>query len=796
MIKQNLLLFLRRLLRNKTQFFITLSGMVLALTAIILAFTFINDEKGYDSFHKDARNIFRVNKWYKEPSGDRVKLAETPGLMSPQLINDFPEIVSSTRLAPWFNDVLLSYNNKNIKTKKWVFADSNFFSFFDFHVIRGGDPAQIFKGPGKMLITPAIAKAMFGDADPIGQTIKGIDDKLYTVTGIVEEAPRQSHIQYDVLISYATTSGGKDFLDFGFMNGWLGQTVYTYVKLQQSEQIASVNKKFPAFTARYMSNRINDYEFYLQPLSEIYLNSYDIRFLRGGKYGSATFLRTFALVSLLIIIIACFNYINIITAQSLQRAKEVGVKKILGAQKKQLLLQFLFETIALMLIASGIALMAASLLLPQLNNWFQKDIPAFKIFQLSNLALLALTILITTLVSGIVPAVILSSFKPISIFQKRFNFSPGSELSRRVLVTIQLCISIGLIGGALLLNRQFSYIMNKDLGFNKDQVLDLKTPPGIQRKNVAFRHEVESLPGVKSVSICQAAMPAGTFTSTVIPEGNNNEEVAVREFRVDTSYMRTYGLQLAAGRFFGLSSDNSSGSLVINEAFAKQMQWKDAIGKRIRFSSDSTMYPVIGVLKDFNYNPLNETIMPLVMYLSGKDGNISILFEPAQITSLLPKLGTTWKKYEDRYPFEYVFMDEYFAANYGKEKLLMDVIFLFTGIAIFIACLGIYGLAVFAISRRAKEIGIRKVLGARVSWIVLLLVKNFLKPVGFAFLIATPIVWYLINDWLQNFAFHIKISWWLLAIPGILMLMIVFATVSFQTIKAAIANPIKSLRTE
>jgi putative ABC transport system permease protein len=795
MIKQNLQLFIRRLLRNKTQFFITLSGMVLALTAIILAFTSINDEKQYDRFHNDTNNIFRVNKWNKESSGEKVKLAETPGLMSAQLVNDLPEIVSSTRIAPWFDDVLLSYNNKNIKTKKWVFADSNFFSFFNFQLLKG-DPAQVLNGPGKMLVTPILAKAIFGDADPVGQVIKGIDDKLYTVSGIVAEAPRRSHIQFDVLVSYATTSGGENFLDFSFMNNWLGQTVYTFVRLQKPEQLTSVNKKLPAFTARYMSNRTDVYDFYLQPFSDIYLNSYDIRSLRGGKYGSAAFLQTFTLISLLILLIACFNYVNIVTAQSLQRAKEVGVKKILGAQRKQLILQFLFETVTLMIFASLLALIAAMLLLPQLNNWFQKDIPTYTIYQIPVLGILALTILITTLVSGLVPAFILSGFKPMSIFQKKFNLSPGGELSRGALVTIQLCIGIGLIGGALVLNRQFSYIMNKDLGFNKDQVINLKTPPGIRDKSVAFRQETESLTGVKSISICGAAMPEGTFTSTVIPEGNNGQEMVVREFRVDTSYMRTYGLQLAAGRFFGLTSDNNAGGLVINESFAKQMQWKEAIGKRIRFASDTAMYPVIGVLKDFNFSSLHETIMPVVMYLNRRTGNISIQFEAAQVSGLLPKLETVWKKFEQRYPFEYEFLDQNFAANYGKEKQLVTAILVFTIIAITIACLGLYGLAAFAISRRTKEIGVRKVLGAPVSGIVMLLVKNFLKPVVLAFVIATPIVWYLINQWLQNFAFHIKIGWWLLAIPGVSMLLIVFATISFQTIRAAFANPIKSLRTE
>jgi putative ABC transport system permease protein len=770
--------------------------MVLALTALILAFTFIRDEKAFDRFHSDTDHVFRVNKWYTEPSGERMKMAETPGLMAAEMVNYFPEVVSSTRIAPWFDEVLLSYNNKTLKVSKWVFADSNFFSFFNFNLVNSGDKAEVLRGPGKMLITPALAKSLFGDANPVGQIIKGLNDKLYTVAGIVEQAPRQSHIQYDVIVSYATTSSGEKFLDFDFMNNWLGQTVYTYVRLQQSSQFTNVNKKLPDFTAKYMSNRTAMYDFYLQPLSDIYLNSHDIRYLRGGKYGSAAFLRTFILISLLILLIACLNYINIVTAQSLQRAKEVGVKKVLGAARMQILFQFLLETIAMMLLSAMIAFVAAYILLPELNNWFQKDIPRFEIFNPSILGLISLTIIVTTIASGIIPGLILSALKPVRILRKAFRLSPGGELSRQALITVQLCIGIGLIAGTLVLNRQFRYMMKKDLGFNKDQVLTLETPPGIVEKSVAFEQEVKEIPSVKSISICQAAMPEGTFTSTVIPEGNNGQELPVREFRVDTNYIHTYGLQLAAGRFFGRTGDRNSGSLVINEALARQMQWKDPIGKTIRFSSDTVQYPVVGVLKDFNFNSLHEAVTPVIMYVSNRRGNISILFEPAKIASLLPQLEKLWKKFEPRYPFEYKFLDETFAANYGKEKQLVKIISLFAAIAIFIACLGLYGMTAFAISRRTKEIGIRKVLGASATGIVVLLAKNFFKPVTIAFLIATPLVWYFIKQWLQNFAFHINVGWWIFLIPGILMFIIVFVTVSFQSIKAGLANPVKSLRTE
>ena len=796
MFKHNFLLFLRGLTRHKSNSIITLSGIVLGLSAVLLAFTFISDERGFDQFHAKSDRLFRVNKTYQEPSGDLTKNAETPGKMAAALDEDFPEVEAAAHVAPWFSEVLVTYDDQNIEVENWMFADSNFFRLFDFEIIKGGDRSQVLSRPGQVLLTPSLAQALFGDQNPVGKTIQGLNDKEFTVSGIVEEASRQSHIRYQAIASWASTESGSGVLDFSFINNWLGQTVYTYVLLRQPEQMASVNEKLLGFTAQYMPDRTEMYGFYLQPLRDIYLKSSDLLYLRGGKYGSATFLRTFSIIALLILLIACFNYINITTARSLQRAKEVGVKKVLGAGKGQLVRQFLTETMGMTLLAAFVAFALAQFLLPQLNVWFEKDIPSASLIAPQTIAFLLGTVLLASLFSGLFPGILLSKFKPASILRSSFKLSPGGEMPRQILTTLQLAISVGLIAGTLMLHRQFQFLLDRDLGFDKEQVMVMHTPPGIDSSAVAFRQALEALPGVTSISICNAAMPDGTFGSTVVPEGSPGE-VPVQMFRVDSNYLKTYGLNLAAGRYLNRASDaGADGPVVVNEAMVRQMGWEKGVGKTIKFVGDDTPYPIVGVIEDFNYSSLHQPVNPLVMYINQRKSNISVRFEPQQLTSLLPQVEKLWKRFEARHPFGYYFLDEFFAENYLKEKQMVRTITLFAGVAIFIACLGLYGLVSFAIARRRKEIGIRKVLGASVPGLLALLTKDFLKPILAAMLVATPVVWYFLQGWLENFTYHISLSWWVFALAGVLMLGIVFLTVGFQSMQAALANPVESLKSE
>ena len=796
MIKNYFKIAWRQLVKNKLVSTINITGLSLGLTAVLLAFVFIQDERSFDTFHEKSERIFRVNKWVKENNGDLTKTAETPGLMAPTLDADFPEVELATHVAPWFDEVLMSYEDQHTFVKNFVFADSNFFQVFDFQMIKGDDPSRILSTPGQMIITSELAQTLFGGQDPIGKMVKGLNDIDFTVAGLAQPAPRQSHIQYDAIISWSSTDGQSGFLDFSFMNNWLAQAVNTYLLLRKPQQMDSVNEKLPDFTAQYMANRKDTYTFFLQPLPEVYLHSADLQHLRGGKFGSVSFLRTFSIIALMILLIACFNYINITTAKSLQRAKEVGVKKVLGAAKGQLIGQFLIETISMTLLAGILSFGLALFLLPQLNAWFGKDIPGDAFATIGTIGFFATIILTTSLIAGFFPGWVLTRFKPLTILRSVFKATPGSEWPRQVLTTLQLTISIALIAGTLILHQQFNYVLNKDLGFDKEQVMVMRTPPGIVNNHVAFKNEIAALPGVQSVSICNAAVEDGTFGSTVIPEGYTDGELMVRMFRVDTNYVKTYGMELSEGRFLNLASDFDPGTFVVNEAFVRQAAWENPLEKSIQFVGDEHKYPVVGVLKDFNFNSLHEEVSPLVMYLNERKSNTSLRVDPAQLSTLLPQIEKIWKQFESRFPFDYYFLDDYFSQKYIAEQQMVKVITLFAFLAIFIACLGLYGLAAFAISRRTKEIGIRKVLGASVISIMQLLSSQFSRLVLLAFLIATPLVYYYTQDWLNGFAYHVHLSGWFFIVAGVIVLAIVFITVSFQSVRAALVNPVNALKSE
>lgn len=794
MLRQTIQLFIRRLFRNKADSLISLGSITLGLTAVLLAFTFIWDEKAYDEFHDKSDRLFRVNKNYADPSGDISQNAETPGLMADALVQDLPEVEAATHIAPWFDPVLTTYEENNIEVKNWVFADEHFLQLFDFQLLEGGRAEDILTQPGQVLLTPTLAENLFGDQNPIGKNIQGLNDQMFTVGGIIEEAPRRSHLQYDLIASWASTENG--FLGFSFMNNWLGQTVYTYALLNDPAQMQAVNQKLPGFTEKYMPDRTDRYDFYLQPLSDIYLYSYDLRYLRGGKYGSATFLRTFSLIALLILVIACFNYINITTARSLQRAKEVGIKKILGAERGRIVRQFLTETLSMTLIAAALAFLLARYLLPQLNAWFGKDIPTSLLFHPVTIVFLLLVILITSILSGLFPGMLLAKFRPIRVLKTTLGLSPGGHLPRQILTTLQLSVGVGLIAGTLLLNQQFRFLLNRDLGFDKEQVMVMSTPPGIANNPTAFKSELMALPGVESVSICQAAMREGTFGTTVIPEGNEGAELPVQQFRIDSNYLKTFGIEVVEGRALGMRSDSAVGGILVNETFVKQMGWRQGVGKTIQSPGSEVRIPILGVVKDFNYNSLHQPVDPVIMNLDPRTSNISIRLNTNEISGLLPKIEQLWERFEKRHPFDFYFVDEYYAETYIKEKEMLGVISVFAGLAIIIACLGLYGLVAFSVARRRKEIGIRKVLGASIAHLFGLLTKNFLVPLLLALLIAIPLTWHFLQQWLQNFTYHVSLSGWTFVLAGVLMLVIMFFTVSFQSLKAAVSNPVHALRTE
>lgn len=795
MFKHYFTIVRRLILRQRVYFLINTVGLVLGLVAVLLAFVFITDESSYDTFHDNADRIVRANKWVVGKSGDRDNTAETPGLMAAALENDFPEVEAAARICPWFDEVLLSNKERNLEVNNFTFVDHKFFEVFDFQ-LKIGNPQEALSAPGQALITPRVARALFGNENPVGKTFLGIDDKEFTVTGIIEEAPRQSHIQYDVLASWASTAPENGFLDFSFMNNWLGQTVYTYALLSENADIAALNNKMPGFVARYMPNRTDRYSFYFQPLTEVYLHSYDVRFLRGVKIGSAPFVKLFLIIAGLILVVACFNYINISTAKSLSRAKEVGVKKVLGARRSNLFSQFISETFVFVTISALLALGAAYYLLPAFNQVFARAIPQSLLLEPATLAFLAGTIVITSLLAGFYPGIVLSRFRPIVTLRGNSKAGGDNPLPRQVLTVGQLTLSVALIASTLVLNRQFDYFMNKDMGFDRKQVLMMNTPPGIEANIEAYRNALSAIPGIESVSICQAGAGPGTFGSTAYPEGSDGKEVSIQIFRVDTAFLKTYGMEIAEGRYFSPELATDENAVIVNEALVRQMGWANPLERTIRFSQEGPKIPVIGVVKDFHFNSFHHAISPLVMYLDDRKSNISVRLDEQNVAETIEALAAVWSKFEPRYPFEYQFADEFFAEQYQAEQRAARIFIIFSVVAIVIACLGLYGLTAFHISQRVKEIGIRKVLGASVGNIVMLFHKRLIYLTMIAFVLATPLAYYFTNQWLEQFVYIAHMGWSLYVFAGLAVLLIASVAVLVQSVRAAVANPVESLRSE
>ncbi|MDX1941607.1 MAG: ABC transporter permease [Saprospiraceae bacterium] len=795
MLNHYLTIVKRIIFRQRAYFLINTAGLVLGLTAVLLAFVFISDESSYDAFHSKADRIVRANKWVKAPTGERDNTAETPGMMAAALETDFPEVEVAAHFAPWFDPVLLSKEERNLEVENFAFADAKFFEIFDFE-LQSGNAKEALNAPGQALLTPKVAQALFGNEDPIGKTFLGIEDKTFTVTGIIEEAPRRSHIQYDVIASWASTTPESGFLDFSFMNNWLGQTVYTYALLSENADIAALDKKMPDFVKRYMSNRTDSYSFYFQPLQEVYLHNYDIRFLRGMKAGSAPFVRMFMIIASLILVIACFNYVNISTAKSLSRAKEVGVKKVMGARRSNLFAQFLSETTVFVSISALLALGLAYYILPVFNQVFARAIPQALLVTPGTLAFLSGTIAITSLFAGFYPGMVLSRFRPITVLRSNSKTGGANPLPRQILTTGQLTLSVALIASTLILNRQFDYFMNKDLGFDREQVLMMSTPPGILANLDAYRNTLKAIPGIESVSICQAGAGPGTFGSTVFPEGSDGKEVSIQIFRVDTAFLETYGMEMAEGRYFSPDLVTDQEALIVNEAMVQQMGWENPLERTIQFSEGGPKIPIIGVVKDFHFNSFHQAISPLMMYLDARKSNISVRVDQKNVAATIQALAAAWKQFEPRYPFKYEFVDEHFASQYAAEQRSSRIFIVFSIVAIFIACLGLYGLTAFNISQRVKEIGIRKVLGASVGSIVMLFHKRLIYLTIIAFVLATPIAYYFTAQWLERFAYTAKMGWSIYLFAGIVTLLVASVAVLAQSIRAAVANPVESLRSE
>jgi putative ABC transport system permease protein len=809
MIKNYFKTTLRNLWKNKTYSFINIIGLAIGTLCCLYILLYVKDQYSYDRHHNNAEDIYRITTSLAL-TGDKHTNATSSPPIAPAIKNDFPEVKQFTRIIGTdflgAKQHLLRYKEKSFYEKDAVFVDSTFFNVFTYY-FTNGNGVNVLNEPYSIVLLKPVADKLFGEDDPVGKVIEinnayGKHD--FKVTGIVDESLGRTHIKANMFITMNSGGIGQYVLQ---NQSWAGNNFANeYVKLNPGADVAALEKKLPAFLNKYGAQQLKELgmqkQLHLQPVGSIhtttgYENEMD-------KTVSPSFLYIFILIAVLIQVIACINFMNLSTARASKRAKEVGVRKVIGAGRKDLIRQFLGESFLLSLTGVLIALPLLLIALPYLNEITGANIHLSFLIDYRLWLMLAALVTITGLVAGSYPAFYLSAFQAIKVIKGNFSTHASAAGIRKSLVIFQFVLSIVLIAGIIIIYNQLHYINNKDLGFEKSQrlIFSFYTEDG-KKKMPLLMDDLRQMAGIKTVS------KSNNYLSQFVPQdhgvypsgGNMPTAIDAQNISTDEYFVKANGIKIISGRDFRL---HDSGKVLINETLVKRLGLhpENAPGTRLytHYEPDPETYvEVAGVMKDFNYNSLHKDVNPfMLVYNPERDdiANITVAANNKNYKNLLGKIETIWQKDLPGTPFEYAFLDDEVQKQYETEITLARIINSFTLMAILISCLGLFGLAAFSAEQRNKEIGIRKVLGASVSGIVQLLSKDFLKLVLVAIVIATPIAWWAMNKWLQNFAYKIDITWWMLAIAGLVAILIALFTVSFQAIKAAIANPVKSLRTE
>ncbi|HWB28118.1 MAG TPA: ABC transporter permease [Chitinophagaceae bacterium] len=787
---------IRSLLRHKVFSFINILGLAVGMSACFLMFLYVLFEKSYDNFNTKADRIYRVVTDVKTQS-ELIKEGMTTGPIAINVKKEFPEVEEAVRIAP-YDGFLVKKDDKRFQEKHTVMADSNLFKVFDFPLLQGDKNTALVQ-PMSVVMSQSTAKKYFGNTDPMGQQVQltgaGINA---TITGVMQDMPRNSQIQADMIVSM---SSSKPIYGRGSSDSeWTNHNYYTYLLLKPNTSPATVEKKFPAFMETHrgsLSRQLQMFEsLSLEPLRDVYLKSTRDGFVTGNINN----VYIFSIVAIFILIIACINFINLTTARSAERAKEVGIRKVVGAARFQLAKQFIGESVIISLLAFALSILLCSVLMPVFNQLAGKTIADSIFDNPLNMVWLFLLSLGIGVIAGFYPSLVLSSFQPVKVLKGRFTTSNRGLLLRKGLVVFQFIVSVVLIVGTIVVYSQLKYMRNKDLGFSKDQEMIIYT--NFDKNKDAFKQSLALVPGVLSTTY-SSATPGDNFFSSGYSQLQNSagemQKTNIDINIVDFDYMKQYGLQVIAGRGFDRQYKTDTGTaMVINESAVKMLGYKtpqDAVGRK--FDQWGRRGEIIGVVKNFNYRGLQQSIQPMVMRIeTWAWGTISVKVAPAKLPETIKAIETKWNEAIPNRPFEYEFLDDLFNKQYGAEENFGNLFLNFALLAIFISCLGLLGLASYSTIQRTKEIGVRKVLGASVANIINLLSVDFIKLVLLAFVIAAPVAWYTMNMWLNGFAYHTAVSWQIFLLAGVTSIVIAFAAIGFHAIKAAVANPVKSLRTE
>ncbi|HYF31246.1 MAG TPA: ABC transporter permease [Chitinophagaceae bacterium] len=820
MIKNLLLIAWRNMSRNKVNSVIHISGLAIGIAAVVFIFFFVQDELKYDRFFTRADHIFQVNTVGID-NGQEFTTGNTGAAIGPTMHDEFPEVETYARIyRP--GDLMVRYEEgsrgvKYFTERRLWGVDSNFLEIFDYKVIEG-DAATCLTRPDAVVITRQVAKKYFGNSSAIGKTLLFDSERRpFTVSCVLDDIPPQSSLQFDMLVPISTYDNVKRR-----SWNWMWLQITTYIKLKEhvpvdKASMAKLEAKLPAIVKKYAFRRnvitYEDFvkqgrklEYRLQPLTSVHLYSQGIG-SRLTTLGNIKYVYIFSAIALFIIILACVNFMNLSTAQAAKRAKEIGIRKVLGSGKSQLVKQFLAEALLYSFIASILALILVALLLKPFNEIAGKSFELDLLFSGYIMLFLFLLFALTGLLAGSYPAFYLTSFKPVAVLKgmKLFSGGMGARLIRSGLIVFQFTISIGLIVCTIVVFRQLRFTQNKNLGLDKENVIIIANTDRIGNQQ-AFRQELTRMNWVVNASVTSSIPTRVNFGDQYIPEPMDDDkdiikEIGLSSFVVDDDFVPTLGIQISKGRNFS-KAFNDSASVILNEAAIRQIGWKNPVGKYLDYPGNSQKFKVIGVAKDFNIQSLRTMVEPFALFHATSQtydlgiAYVAVRVKPGDISAYLSRLENTWKQFAPNTPFDYSFLDSEFASLYQSEQRLGTVFTVFTILSIFIACLGLFGLAAYTAERRVKEIGVRKLLGASVNSLVALLSKEFVKLVIISAFIAFPLAGWAMYQWLQDFAYRISLGWWVFLVSGLVALVIAVATVSVQALKAASANPVNSLRTE
>lgn len=800
MIQNYFKIALRNLVKYRVFSLINILGLAAGLACFLLLALYVKDELGYDRFHANAERIYRLSRTFLSKDGTTsLRLAHAAPPFGPKIKQDFPQVEEVVRMLA--TSALIKHGENQFDEPNIFAAEPSIFKIFSFQILSG-NPENALNNPFSIMLSKPMAEKYFGRSNPVGQTLR-VDNQIdYTVTGVFEPLPKQSHFHPQFLVSFSSLQDARVYGDEKLRTDWGNNSFSTFLLLKRNVNPKQLVDAFPAFQNRHVDPKASTWSVLgLMKLTDIHLYSQLDSEIEAN--GNIQYVYLFSIIGFFILLIACINYMNLATARSATRAREVGMRKVIGAMRSQLIYQFMCESALIVSIAVTLAVSLVVVCLPAFNNFTRKALTLASLYDPAFLSIILGITLFTALIAGSYPAFFMTALQPIATLKGKLVSTVKNGRLRHTLVVTQFAIAVTLIISTLVVYNQINYIQKHDLGYSKDQVVLLRTPRDTAVNFENIREQLLQNPGITQVARSSRIPTSRLLDSweAFVPKNNEMTEssVVIKSLSVDEHFIPAYEIKMVAGRNFSkdFPTDKSNG-FVLNETAARKLGWtnpREAIGNR--FGYGDIRGQIIGVTKDFHFESLHQKVVPLVMFQqSNYMGRVSVRISGQNIPQTLAHIEQVMLRANPEASFSYQFLDQRFGDLYVREQTQQLLFGIFAGVAVVISCMGLLGLSMFMAALRTKEIGVRKVLGASVTGVIVLLSRDFLKPVLVAIVIASPIAWYVMNRWLEDFAYHTEINWWTFAFAGIIAVLIAILTVSSQGIRAALINPVESLRSE